>query len=86
MIAQERGVTQIQFFGDSCLVIQWINGDFTLINFIVQPLFLDIKNMQSSFTDLSFVDVYKNKNTEAYMFSKEGLELQKGTWEILEST
>jgi hypothetical protein len=53
--------------------------DFTLRNFTLQPLFLDIKNMQSAFTYLSFTHLYRNKNTEAGSLSKEGLELQEST-------
>jgi hypothetical protein len=85
MMAQERGVMQIQIFGGSLLIIQWMKGDFSLRNLTLQPLSLDVKNKKSSFTHLSFAHVYRDKNKENKL-SKEGLELQVGTWEIPEST
>jgi len=42
-----------------------MKGDFTLRNFTLQSLFLDIKNMQLIFTHISFASVYKDKNNEA---------------------
>jgi hypothetical protein len=38
-LAQEYGVTQLQFFGDSPLVIQRLRKEASLRNFSLQPLF-----------------------------------------------
>jgi hypothetical protein len=52
---------------------------------MLQPLFDDIKNLQSSFSHITISHVYREKNMEADRLSKDGLELQEGTWEIRES-
>jgi ribonuclease HI len=41
-LAQEFGVSQIQIFGDSLLVIQWMCKEMVLRNFTLQPLFDDV--------------------------------------------
>jgi ribonuclease HI len=85
ILALEKEITQLQIFGDSLLVIQWMKGDYMLRNFLLQPLFSDIKNLQSTFSHISFSHVYRDKNIEADRLSKQGLELQEGTWEVFES-
>jgi hypothetical protein len=37
-LAQEFGVTQLQFFGDSMLVIQWMHEEITFIKFYITTL------------------------------------------------
>jgi hypothetical protein len=46
MLAWEHGVTHIQIFGDSLLVIQWMKQELVLRNFMLQPLFLDVMSLQ----------------------------------------
>jgi hypothetical protein len=51
----EKGITQIQVLGDSLLVIKWLKGEVVLRNFILQPFFCDIKNLQASFSHINFL-------------------------------
>jgi ribonuclease HI len=50
MLAQENEISQIQIYGDSQLVIQWIKGEFNLHNFTLQHLFHDILLLKSTFS------------------------------------
>jgi len=76
----EKGITQLQVLKDSLLVIKWLKGKVVLRNFILQPLFYDIKNLQAS-----FYHVYRENNLEATRLSKDDLKMQEGTWEINKS-
>jgi hypothetical protein len=48
MLAWEHGVTHLQIFGYSLIVIQWMKQEVTLRNFMLQPLFLDVLSLQSN--------------------------------------
>ena len=69
----------------SLLVIEWLNGEAMLRNFILQPLFCDIKKLQASFSQIICSRVYWEKNLEANKLSQDGYGLQEGTWKINES-
>jgi ribonuclease HI len=81
MLAQENGVSQIQIYGDSLLVIQWMKGEFNLHNFTLQPLFHDILLLKSTFSHISFMHVYMDMNYEADKLSKDGVALENGILE-----
>jgi hypothetical protein len=57
-----------------------MKGDFVLQNYLLQPLFQDIKNLQSAFCHNSFAHVCREKNSEIDKLFKEVLELQEGTF------
>jgi hypothetical protein len=84
MLAQEHGVTHIQIFGDSLLVIKWMRQESTLINFTLQPLFLDVWSLQSTFTHISYAHIYRDRNGTGDGLSKAGLELDRGVYKVLE--
>jgi ribonuclease HI len=85
-LAQEQGISQIQIYGDSLLVIQWMKGEFNLCNFTLQPLFHDILLLKSTFSHISFTHVYRDRNNEANMLSKDGVALENGIWKITDNT
>jgi ribonuclease HI len=81
-LAQEFGVTQLQFFGDSKLVIQWMHKEIALRNFTLQPLYDEVLNLLTSFSYTSLSHIYKDKNNVADGLSKAGVGMERGTWII----
>jgi ribonuclease HI len=72
MLAREQRIYQIQIYGDSLLMIQWMKGEY---NF---PLFHDILLMKSMFSHIAFTHVYRDRNNEEDKLSKNGVVLKNG--------
>eukprot|EP00253_Pinus_taeda_P030442 PITA_30442 len=79
-----RQVLQVQIFGDSSNVVNWVNGKFRWRNYMLMPLLAEIQNLKSSFSILSLDHIYREKNDEADRFSKAGLHQAVGSWRIKE--
>jgi ribonuclease HI len=82
LLAKEKWLTHLQIMGDSQIVIKWMDGKVKLGNFLLQPLFKDVKHLQSTFSRITFAHVYKENKMEVDRISKDGLNLQEGIWEI----
>eukprot|EP00253_Pinus_taeda_P008065 PITA_08065 len=79
-----RQVLQVQIFGDSSNVVNWVNGKFRCRNYMLMPLLAEIQNLKSSFSVLSLDHIYREKNDEADRFSKASLHQTVGSWRIKE--
>ena len=79
-LAQEFGVTQLQIFGDSMLVIKWMRKEVALGNFTSQPLYDEVLNLLASFSYTSLSHIYRDRNSVADRLSKVGVGLERGTW------
>ena len=75
---------QIQIFGDSRNVVNWFNGTQQCRNFILLPLLKEIRRLKCFFSEISIVHIYRERNQEADRFSKEGAQLDMGTWTVTE--
>jgi ribonuclease HI len=49
-LAQEYGLTQLQIFGDSDLVIQWMHKEIVVMNFTLRPLYNEVLNLLTFFS------------------------------------
>jgi len=78
MLAQENGVFQIQIYGDSLLLVQWMGREFNLFKFTLQPLFHDILLKKSSFSYIYFIHIYMDMKYEIDNLSKDGVALENG--------
>lgn len=85
MLAAEKGVPKIQFFGDSLVVINQIWGVFSLENFLLRPIIKEIQNTSPSFIHIYFHHVYREQNELADGLSKAVFLLDAGQWCIWES-
>jgi ribonuclease HI len=81
-LAQEFGVTQLQIFGDSMLVIKWMHKEISLGNFTLRPLYDEVHNLLTSFSYTSLSHIYRDMNNVADGLSKAGVGLDQGTWII----
>jgi len=80
----EKGVRDIQVFGDSLNVIIWIQKtqDFQNIQLILILEYV-FRYLGSSDT-IGFRHVYREHNMDANSLSKEGLQLDMGQWLFIE--
>jgi hypothetical protein len=76
----------MHLYGDSLLIIICMNGMSSLQNYMLPPLFRNLKRSTTLFCHLSFNHVYRNMNEEANMLSKVGLVMDKGSWKVTEKT
>lgn len=70
-LAAANGVLHLQVFGDSELVINWMDGRDRLNTMFLQPIFNKVKRMEAHFTKNS---VFAKMNTVADALSKGGLQ------------
>lgn len=61
-----------------------MNREFALRNFTLQPLFNEVWSLLTGFTAISFEHIFKKRNMVADCLSKDGFELEQGTWEVME--
>jgi ribonuclease HI len=66
-LAQEYGVSQLQIYGNSLLVIQWLRKEATIINFTLQPLYDDTQIKLTTFSHISLYHIYRDKNKVTYV-------------------
>ena len=83
--AIERNCRQLQFFGDSMVVINWMNKTQKCRIDSLDALYEETTQSLSFFETISFTHVYRERNKEADKLSKKGLTLHWGEWKILET-
>ena len=66
------------------VVINWINKTQRCCNSSLDTLYEEVNRTLSNFESISFKHVYRERNMEADKISKIGLNLQWGTWKIIE--
>ena len=82
--AIERNCRQLQVYGDSMVVINWLNKTQKCRNASLDVLYEETCRSLSFFESISFKHVYREHNEEVDKLSKAGLNLQQGHWKILE--
>ena len=63
--AKELGAMEIQFYLDSQLVVEQLNGNYKVKNKGLQPLFVSIYNDSLSFKKVSYSHIPREQNKEA---------------------
>ena len=79
-----KQINQIQIFGDSRNVVNWFNGTQQCRNFILLPLLKEIRRLKSFFSEISVIHIYRERNQQADILSKEDAQLALGTWAVAE--
>ena len=82
--AIERNCKKLQVFGDSMVVINWINKTQRCRNSSLDTLYEEVNKILTNFESISFNHVYRERNMEADKLSKARLNLQWGSWKIIE--
>ena len=79
-----KQMKQIQIFGDSRNVVNWFNGTQQCRNFMLLPLFKEIRRLKSYFFEIFVVHIYRERNQQADLLFKEGVQLTLGSWAVAE--
>jgi ribonuclease HI len=78
ILASRLYITELQVFGDSRIVIDWLNNKGNL-----QVISLDcwkerIRDLNKNFSSINFSHIYRDYNKEADLLSKQALQMQEG--------
>jgi ribonuclease HI len=79
-----KRILDLQIFGDSMVVINWMRKTQKCHNIILASLLEEVFLITDIFTNLSFKHVYRERNGEADSLSKEGTSMAHGQWHIIE--
>jgi ribonuclease HI len=82
--AGEKGITKLQIFGDSLVIINWMRKTQRCHNIFLASLLEEVFLITEIFTNLSFTHVYRERNGATNSLSKEGTSMAHGQWHILE--
>jgi ribonuclease HI len=82
VFTREKGLQQIQIFGDSMNVINWTRKHQTYYNIFIFPILEEIFRLLDTFYTVVISHVYRDGNLVADTLSKEGLQLSQGQWHI----
>lgn len=83
-LAKDRRMDQIQVFGDSKVIINWINGIYHVKSLLLMPIKDMIDRLGHTFIHISITHVYREYNLELDILSKAGLLLAMDRWELKE--
>ena len=75
-------VKKLQVFGDSLVVINWINKTQRCRNTSLDALFEEVSRLITNFQSLSLKHVYREWNMDGNKLSKEGIYMEWGTWKF----
>lgn len=84
LFALEKHYTSIQIFGDSQLIINWINGSYHYHVHTLRDLLDETIGLKSQFESFVCCHIYKERNEVVDFLSKEAAQLIRGKWIIQE--
>jgi len=76
--------TKINIFGDSMVVVNWINNVTTCHTHTLSNILHDALTLKTAFNHFSCLHIYREHNSEADKLSKEASTLPRGEWIIVE--
>lgn len=82
LFAGEKGVKTIQIFGDSMTVINWTQKTQKCHNILLLSLLEEIFRILDPFDSFSLQHIYRERNSEANLLSKAGIQMGFGQWMI----
>jgi ribonuclease HI len=80
----DKNISSLHIFGDSLLVINWIQKTQRCQNILLAPLIEEIFRILNDFNNYSIQNVYRERNREADALSKQGLQIAMGHWKCVE--
>ena len=82
-LALENNITKLQVFGDSQLVINWVNELYRMQNMILSPLLSEVIRFFGMLESVVFKHIYRERNFVADGLAKDGAMVQEGAWLIM---
>jgi ribonuclease HI len=81
---EEKGISNLQIFGDSMVIINWIRKSQKCHNMRLFPLLVEVFLILDTYSNLSIHHLYRERN-KAVDKLYEGILLAHGQWHIVES-
>jgi ribonuclease HI len=82
----EKGCKTLQVFGDSLLIINWVNIVQRCHITRLVPIFEEVMRIITAFDSISFSHIYREQNQLVDRLSKEASQLDYGRWHIEEQS
>ena len=83
--ALEKDSRRIQIFGDSLVILNWVNKVQRRRNISLITLFEEVNKLMENFDYITCCHVYREINTDVDRLSKNGLTMEHGPWKFLET-
>eukprot|EP01018_Ginkgo_biloba_P002192 Gb_33330 [translate_table: standard] len=83
-LATDKEVRSLQVFGDSLVIIKWMQGRRRVENILLRLIYDEVQAIKTLFNRITFHHVYRERNCEANSISKVGLHLVSGPWQVQE--
>ena len=80
--AREKNCTHLQMFGDSIIVINWINKVQLCHSVFLNSVMAETQRLMEELDSFSCRHVYREQNTTTDQLSNLGLTLPLGKWKI----
>ena len=85
IFAHEKDLHILQIFGDSMLVINWMNNVQRCHNLQLLPILEEVTQLKSIFNLIYFRHIYRERNVVVDRCSKESAGLFQSMWDIEEN-
>ena len=84
ILALDKQLSNIQVFGDSLLVINWITGKFRIHNLQLAQILQEVIRLLNLFEQADFKHIYRERNASADSLANDGGKVLDGYWHISE--
>lgn len=65
-------------------MVKWFDGENRCSSLTLLPLFREVSQLRNSFMEISLRHIFRERNSEADRLSKEGVDLEMGSWTVWE--
>ena len=83
-LALENHISNLQTFGDSQLVINWVIGKFRMHNSFLSQVLWEVIRISDMFERVEYKHIYRERNSNADGLAKAGALEPDGCWIIKE--
>lgn len=73
-LAKDHGVSHLKVCADSELIVRQIRGQYKVKNAELQPLRAEAVRLAADFTEITFVEIRREKNTDADLLVNQALD------------
>jgi ribonuclease HI len=79
LFSKEKNVTSLQVFGDSQVVVKWVQNQQQCHNILLLPILEEVQRLVVSFDIFEIHHVFRERNMEVDRLSKEGCSWYRGS-------
>ena len=83
-LALENHISNLQIFGDSQLVINWVTSKFRMYNSLLSQVLREVIRISDMFERVEYKHIYQERNSKVDVLAKDGATIPDGYWHITE--